>query len=329
MLLAFVVLAALGGPVRADAPACSFRFERHNAIYRNGAVDLSGDWVVPDAPGPRPAAVILQGSGSSDRNNGWAAGIAEGLAKCGVAVLLTDKRGSGESGGDWRTASMDDLARDGKAGLDWVKGQPGVDAGRLGFVGLSQGGRVAPQAATLSPDADFVIDLVGSADTLKQALYYDLHKAYVEAGLTPTQMQPLDDMADAAFAYIETGRGWDDYLAKRTRLAAGRLARGVEHWPAYPEHWYWTFWRRNHDAQPGPSWRTAIETRGLSGLAVFGEKDTNADPASAAVLRGLVASDRLRIETIPGVGHSLYENGALSPRVMQLMLETISRSGGK
>ena len=85
--------------------------------YMNGEIRLAGVLLTPIESGEYPAAVLLQGSGTSDRGNGWARLIAETLVSKGVAVLLTDKRGSGLSQGDWRTSSFDDLAKDGLAGI--------------------------------------------------------------------------------------------------------------------------------------------------------------------------------------------------------------------
>jgi alpha/beta superfamily hydrolase len=72
--------------------------------YQNGDVGLAGVLLMPLEEGKYPAAVLLQGSGTSDRSNAWARSIAETLVSQGVAVLLTDKRGSGQSQGNWRTS---------------------------------------------------------------------------------------------------------------------------------------------------------------------------------------------------------------------------------
>jgi alpha-beta hydrolase superfamily lysophospholipase len=94
--------------------------------YQNGDVGLAGVLLMPLEEGPLeegkyPAAILLQGSGTSDRSNAWARSIAETLASQGVAVLLTDKRGSGQSQGNWRTSSFEDLAEDGLAGITYAR----------------------------------------------------------------------------------------------------------------------------------------------------------------------------------------------------------------
>ena len=77
----------------------------------DGAV-LAGVLLMPPGAGPFPGAVIIQGSGDSDRTNFWARSIAQVLANGGIATLLPDKRGTGLSEGDWSCASFETLARD-------------------------------------------------------------------------------------------------------------------------------------------------------------------------------------------------------------------------
>ncbi|MGH7477585.1 MAG: alpha/beta hydrolase family protein [Longimicrobiales bacterium] len=101
----------------------------------------------PAAAGAYPAAVIIQGSGASDRANAWARSIAEVVATTGSVVLLTDKRGTGASEGDWRTTDFHELARDAFAGVAYLGRPPDVQPERIGLVGLSQGGWVAPVTA--------------------------------------------------------------------------------------------------------------------------------------------------------------------------------------
>jgi hypothetical protein len=87
------------------------------------------------------------------------------LQKNGVAVLLPDKRGSEKSEGDWHTSSFEDLATDTLAAIDFLKNQNMVDVSRIGIVGMSQGGWIAPIVVSESPDVEFVISVVGSSVT--------------------------------------------------------------------------------------------------------------------------------------------------------------------
>src|SRR5205085_2653506 len=116
--------------------------QREDVRYSNGLVSLSATLEVPRIPGRLPAVVIVHGSGMSDRRNAWTTAYADALARRGIVVLYPDKRGSGSSDGDWRTASFADLAGDASAGVALLRARPDVDPSRIGAIGFSQGGYV-------------------------------------------------------------------------------------------------------------------------------------------------------------------------------------------
>ena len=118
--------------------------------FQNTAQDLelAGMLFVPEGEGPFPAAVIVQGSGTSRRDSGWYLTLTQSLQENGVVVLLPDKRGSEQSEGDWRTASFVDLATDTLAAVSFLKSQDEVAVSNIGIIGMSQGGHFAPLAAT-------------------------------------------------------------------------------------------------------------------------------------------------------------------------------------
>jgi dienelactone hydrolase len=125
--------------------------------FTNGDVTLAGTILVPEGKGPFPAVVCTHGSGPGDRQ--FAAYRSEGVfyARLGLAALLYDRRGSGKSGGDAATASMEDLADDAVAGVELLKTKKGVAAAEIGVSGVSQGGWITPLAAGRSRAVAFVV----------------------------------------------------------------------------------------------------------------------------------------------------------------------------
>ena len=79
------------------------------------------------------------------------------FAAHGIASLIYDRRGLGESSGDEQSAGLHDLADDAIAGVHRLQEQPEIDPRRIGAWGHSQGGWVAPIAAARSSDVSFVI----------------------------------------------------------------------------------------------------------------------------------------------------------------------------
>lgn len=115
--------------------------------FSSGDVAIAGSVYVARGAGPRPAVVFIHGSGDSDRSDG--AFYADRFARAGITTLVYDKRGVGESGGQWRAGGYEDLARDAKAGLEFLKSRSDVDSGHVGYVARSEGAWVAPLAVRL------------------------------------------------------------------------------------------------------------------------------------------------------------------------------------
>jgi hypothetical protein len=129
-------------------------YDEQPSEFRSEGVTLAGTLLLPRTPGRRPAVVLVHGSREGDRYG--ALMHAAFLLRHGVALLAYDKRGVGGSGGDWRTASIPQLAGDAEQAVQWLKSRAEIDPGQIGVLGLSEGGWVAPLAATRSGDVAFV-----------------------------------------------------------------------------------------------------------------------------------------------------------------------------
>jgi pimeloyl-ACP methyl ester carboxylesterase len=97
--------------------------------------------------------------------------LADYLTRKGIAVLRTDDRGVGGSTGDPRTATTEDLVGDTLAGVAFLKSRKDIDARRIGLIGHSEGGLIAPLAATRSADVAFLVLMAGPAVTGEQIMY--------------------------------------------------------------------------------------------------------------------------------------------------------------
>ena len=156
----------------------SFRNEDQN-------LNLAGMLFVPDDRGPFPAVVIIHGADTSTRDNSWYLTLTNYLQSNGVAVLLPDKRGSVKSEGDWHTSSMEDLATDTLAAVDFLKNLGMVKISKVGVIGMSQGGWIAPIAAVRSADIEFIVNVVGTSLTSYDVLHYEETNNLREMGFFP------------------------------------------------------------------------------------------------------------------------------------------------
>jgi hypothetical protein len=132
--------------------------------FRSGRTLLAGTLTLPPGAGPHPAIVWVHGGGRQTRD--YFPDLRALFVSSGVAVLAYDKRGVGQSGGVFPGDRADDraineLAGDAEAAVGFLAAQPGIDRARVGFAGHSQGGWIAPLAASREPTARFVIAFAG------------------------------------------------------------------------------------------------------------------------------------------------------------------------
>jgi dienelactone hydrolase len=145
------------------------------ATFQNGDVRLAGKLLLPQGPGPFPAVVLVHGSirGTRDSADLWGAFF----ASQGVAMLSYDKRGVGESTGQYvrsaDEANLRALAGDALAGVAWLRQRADIDAARIGLVGGSQAGWTIPLAASESSDVAFAAIQSGPAMPVGRQLAYN------------------------------------------------------------------------------------------------------------------------------------------------------------
>jgi dienelactone hydrolase len=158
----------LVGPDLSELEYSEIFFEnRHEGLL------LSGMLFLPKGDGPFPTAIIIQGSGTSRRNNVWYLSVAKHLQENGIAVLLPDKRGSEKSEGEWVGATFEELATDTLSAIEFVKDQQMFEASTIGLIGMSQGGWIAPVVAAQSDDLSFIVSMVGAAVTTDEQLLHE------------------------------------------------------------------------------------------------------------------------------------------------------------
>ncbi len=128
---------------------------------------LAGTLSMPSGTGPFTAVVLITGSGPQDRDETIFGHkpflvIADYLARRDIAVLRCDDRGTAKSTGSFPEATSADFATDVLAEMKFLSTVDGIDPGRIGLVGHSEGGIIAPMVAGLTEDVDFMVLLAGT-----------------------------------------------------------------------------------------------------------------------------------------------------------------------
>ena len=168
---------------QSGAYATRVPIRQEEVTFKNGDVTLAGTLVIPDSKGKRPAIVFTHGSGPQLREVMWGLGYL--FAARGFVVLSYDKRGVGKSTGNWGEASFEDLADDAVAAARFLQARTDIAANQIGFWGLSQGGWIAPLAASRFPDAAFAIALSGGGLSPAETELFDS-----EYELSPKRAMP-------------------------------------------------------------------------------------------------------------------------------------------
>lgn len=199
----------------------SIHVRSEDLTFRNGDVTLRGTLMIPSTAGPHPAIVMIHGAGPAHRPLGL---YPYGLMQLGFAVLAFDKRGAGESTGDYRTASFPDLAGDVIAGIDAIKHNPAIDPHRIGLFASSNGGWVAPVVATQSRDVAYVICRVCSMLTVARNQAYERETIARDAGLSDADVARVVALRNAFTRAVVEDAGWD---ALRAQIASANGADWV------------------------------------------------------------------------------------------------------
>jgi dienelactone hydrolase len=161
-----------------DRPAQRLRLRQLEVRFRSGGVTLAGTLTIPPGPGRHPAVAFVHGSGPHTR--AYLPDLGASLLHRGVAVLAYDKRGNGQSAGDYPGESpgpftIDVLASDAEAAVRFLAAQPEIDSTHVGLAGHSQAGWIMPRAATREPKIRFLVTFAGPVVTADENdLYQDL-----------------------------------------------------------------------------------------------------------------------------------------------------------
>ncbi|HMG96331.1 MAG TPA: alpha/beta fold hydrolase, partial [Gemmatimonadaceae bacterium] len=192
------------------------------AIHFFSAADslrLGGKLVLPEGEGPFPVAVFVTGS-DPDTREAWQL-EARALAAKGIASLLYDKRGVGESAGaNHDLASWDDLAGDVEGAVAYLRSRPDlIDARRIGLVGQSQGTWIIAKVAAADPRVSFLVSISGSGISAAQQETYRTGALMKADGFSDSDIERARAFQRQKFQVARTGLGWEalDSTMKRLR----------------------------------------------------------------------------------------------------------------
>ena len=156
-------------PKRPQNPVKPYPYREEEVSYDNKqqSVTLAATLTIPQGKGPFPAVVLITGSGPQDRDETLLGHkpfliLADYLTRRGIVVLRADDRGTAKSTGDFKTATTADFATDTEAGIAYLKTRAEVNPRKIGLIGHSEGGVIAPMIAARNKDVAFIVMMAGT-----------------------------------------------------------------------------------------------------------------------------------------------------------------------
>lgn len=284
--------------------------ETQDVTFWNGNLRLAGTLHKPNSNRPLPVLVALHGASDGLRTGETYRHLVTRLPKRGIAVLAYDRRGSGESSGEFATADFSDLAQDAVAAIDFLRARDDIDHKQIGVHGFSQGGWIAPIVAARRSEVAYLIIVSGSGVSPAEQMNYGARYALEEAGYT----EIIVERAIALRSRV------NDYFR-------GRLARDVvqaeieqvrsEPWFQYsfvskdlPRNVQESKWYHEMDYDPLPIWESVAQPT----LFHFAEDDRWV-PIAESMSRFRHATAHIQDVTmmrIQGTDHEMKQDGRIS-----------------
>jgi len=154
---------------RPQEPIKPYPYYEENVTFNNteAGISLAGTFTRPSQKGTYPVVILISGSGRTDRNGSSATHrpflvLSDYLTRNNIAVLRYDDRGYGESTGDFSKATTADFAQDVLSAVGYLKSRNDIDSKKIGLIGHSEGGIIAPLAANQTSDISFIVTLAGT-----------------------------------------------------------------------------------------------------------------------------------------------------------------------
>jgi len=224
--------------VRPQEPKKPYPYYDEDVTFENvkAGIKLAGTLTLPSKSGNFPAVVLITGSGAQNRNEEIMGHkpflvLADFLTRNGIAVLRFDDRGTAGSTGDFKTAISTDFASDVEAGVAYLKTRNEIDKKKIGLIGHSEGGIIAPMVAGNSKDIAFIVLLAGSGIPGDRLLLLQEDLIFRASGMSDNKLQIVKRINSLVFELVKKSTSVDQLTADLTNL----LKQEVKNYPDKPE----------------------------------------------------------------------------------------------
>ncbi len=320
-------------------PKKPYPYHEEEVVFTNEIDDitLAGTYTYPKDKNTFPAVILISGSGAQDRNSEILGHkpflvIADYLTRKGVAVLRYDDRGTADSQGDFSKATSADFAEDAKAAIQFLASRPEIDVKKIGVIGHSEGGLIAPMLAE-EETVSFLILIAPPVAPIDELMLLQQELVGEVAGMGPAEISMNREINKSLYTLLKNEK--DDVLATKldqylesvvTEYPEIPKAAGISKEAykqamkeAYLDPWMLYFLRFDP--------KDNLTDLNLPFLALFGEKDLQVSAVQNASLLtdyALKNNSLNRIKTLKELNHLMQTSITGSPAEYAEIEETFS-----
>jgi uncharacterized protein len=313
--------------LRPQEPQKPYPYYDEEVTFTNNkaGIKLAGTLTLPEKKGKFPAVVLITGSGPQNRDEEVFGHkpflvLADHLTRNGIAVLRFDDRGVNASEGDHNLATSADFATDVESAVTYLKTRAEINHQKIGLMGHSEGGLIAPMVAANNKNIAFIVLLAGPGMSGLELLPLQARLIAQASGETDENIEKALRINSRVLKMVSQSTDWDKLKSELHEFFTNT-----------PEHEFpggkpnselitlqinqiATPWMRfffNHDPV------SSLEKVKCPVLAVNGEKDLQVPPKEnlsaieAALKRG--GNKNVSIEEFPGLNHLFQECETGSP----------------
>lgn len=309
-----------------------------------GKVELAGTLTLPDGKKKFPAAILITGSGPQNRDEEFMTHkpflvLADHLTKSGIAVLRYDDRGFAQSTGNHGSATSADFANDVRAAFAYLKTRKEIDKKRIGLVGHSEGGLIAPIVATDTKVA-FIVLLAAPGVSGGQILLKQVESIARSQGVDEESIQRELRISRGVFELFSQ-YGEDESFETRLKEYLHEVISNNNIVPEGMDEEEFIKIRVSQFRRPWMRYflkydpANSLKTIKCPVLALNGEKDVQVAPENLAVIEKAIrqgGNDNVTVKEFPDMNHlfqtcktgAMEEYATIEQTIDPLVLEEIS-----
>lgn len=328
--------------VRPQEPQQPYPYYSEDLTFENkkAGVTLAGTLTLPKKEGVFPVVVLISGSGAQNRDEEILGHkpflvLSDYLTKNGIAVLRFDDRGTASSTGDFKTATSFDFSTDVEAAVQYLKTRKEINQKKIGLIGHSEGGIIAPMVASRSNDVEFIVLLAGTGIPGDELLLLQQKLIGKASGMSDEDLQKNELTNKKAFEIVNKATNSAQLKTDLTNYLQQALADNPtsgkpsgmsdEDFIALQVNQITSPWMQYFiKYNPAP----ALEKVKCPVLAINGEKDLQVPPKEnlSAIKKALEkgGNKAITIKELPNLNHLFQECETGSPSEYATIEQTFS-----